>query len=77
MQSVGSLCVAVLQISQPHLADRLATGVITTVTCRYGLLIIYLNILHSTRMNLIGYTGLEICQRTMFGTKLKASRKRY
>ena len=70
MLSVGSLCVVVLQTILPRLDGQLVTGVTITVTCHGQLLIVYLNILPCTRMNLIGYIGLEICQRTMFGTKL-------
>ena len=73
MQSVGSLCVVGLRTILLHLDDRQATGAIICVICHCGLLTIYLNILLNIRMNLIGCIGLEICQLTMFGTKLEVN----
>lgn len=77
MQSVQNLCVVDLLINQLHLDDRPAIGVIITVIYHCVLLITCLNTFPGTRMNLIGYTGLEICQLTMFGAKLEVSNWRY
>ena len=73
MQCVGSLCVVGHQTTLLHLDDRRDTGVIIRVICHCRLLTIYLNILLNIRMNLIGYIGLEICQLTMFGTRVEVT----
>jgi len=77
MQNVRILCVVGLLINQLPLDDQLAIGVISTVTYHCVLLITCLNTLPNTKMILIGYTGLEIFQLTMFGVKLEVNNWRY